>query len=252
MSSSRLPRTWWSGHGRRRTGMFGTGVISLCLPAVGGAKRLSLRIDVPLLRRMVRFGLRRCPPKLTLYSLNFIDQIIVRLAGSPVSLVAVVRRRAPGPSPAGSSWRSRRWRTRSDDDGGAQGRRARKTHLVRGVRASLAAVGPALLARWLLRRRAADEFWTPPTRWSAARPGDPARRDDLRWWWCWGTGRHESGCRPRLSDIGLNLWRSPEQSAPRSRCCSDVVVVILMYVFSQGCSNGGSWLNTYIRTRTTT
>jgi O-antigen/teichoic acid export membrane protein len=45
-------------------------------------RRLSLRIDLPLLRRMGRFGLPTMPAELSLYLLNFVDRIvIVRSAG---------------------------------------------------------------------------------------------------------------------------------------------------------------------------
>ncbi len=47
-------------------------------------RRLSLRIDRPLLRRMTRFGLPTMPAELSLYLLNFVDRIvIVRYAGLP-------------------------------------------------------------------------------------------------------------------------------------------------------------------------
>jgi O-antigen/teichoic acid export membrane protein len=45
-------------------------------------RRLSLRPDLPLLRRMTRFGLPTMPAELSLYLLNFVDRIvIVRSAG---------------------------------------------------------------------------------------------------------------------------------------------------------------------------
>jgi len=45
-------------------------------------RRLSLRVDGPLLRRMTRFGLPTMPAELSLYLLNFVDRIvIVRSAG---------------------------------------------------------------------------------------------------------------------------------------------------------------------------
>jgi O-antigen/teichoic acid export membrane protein len=45
-------------------------------------RRLSLKVDVPLLRRMTRFGLPTMPAELSLYLLNFVDRIvIVRSAG---------------------------------------------------------------------------------------------------------------------------------------------------------------------------
>jgi O-antigen/teichoic acid export membrane protein len=63
-------------------GTFGTGVFFLGWRLWQERRRLSLLPDRPLLRRMVRFGLPTMPAELTLYSLNFIDRILlVRLAG---------------------------------------------------------------------------------------------------------------------------------------------------------------------------
>jgi len=63
-------------------GTFGTGVVFLAGQLVYERKRLGLIPDMGLLRRMLRFGLPTMPAELTLYSLNFIDRIlIVRLAG---------------------------------------------------------------------------------------------------------------------------------------------------------------------------
>jgi O-antigen/teichoic acid export membrane protein len=63
-------------------GTFGTGVIFLAWRLWEERRRLSLLVDVPLLRRMLRFGLPTMPAELSLYALNFIDRIlIVRLAG---------------------------------------------------------------------------------------------------------------------------------------------------------------------------
>ncbi len=63
-------------------GNFGTGVFFLFGRIWVERRRLGLTVDRGLLRRMVRFGLPTMPAELTLYSLNFIDRIlIVRLAG---------------------------------------------------------------------------------------------------------------------------------------------------------------------------
>jgi len=63
-------------------GSFGTGAVFLAWLLWQQRRRLSLRFDTGLLRRMTRFGLPTMPAELSLYSLNFIDRIlIVRLAG---------------------------------------------------------------------------------------------------------------------------------------------------------------------------
>ena len=63
-------------------GTFGTGAVFLVGLLWAQRRRLGLTFETPLLRRMLRFGLPTMPAELTLYSLNFIDRIlIVRLAG---------------------------------------------------------------------------------------------------------------------------------------------------------------------------
>jgi O-antigen/teichoic acid export membrane protein len=63
-------------------GTFGTGVVFVAWLLWRERHRLSFIPDFTLLRRMLRFGLPTMPAELTLYSLNFIDRIlIVRLVG---------------------------------------------------------------------------------------------------------------------------------------------------------------------------
>ncbi len=63
-------------------GSFATGAVFLLWRLWVERRRISLLVDLPLLRRMFRFGLPTMPAELSLYSLNFIDRIlIVRLAG---------------------------------------------------------------------------------------------------------------------------------------------------------------------------
>jgi len=50
--------------------------VALALIAINW-RRLSLRIDLPLLRRMTRFGLPTMPAELSLYALNFVDRIVI-------------------------------------------------------------------------------------------------------------------------------------------------------------------------------
>jgi O-antigen/teichoic acid export membrane protein len=63
-------------------GTFSTGAVFLLYRLWQERARLAFVPDLPLLRRMLRFGLPTMPAELTLYSLNFIDRIIIiRLAG---------------------------------------------------------------------------------------------------------------------------------------------------------------------------
>ena len=63
-------------------GSFGTGLLFLAWRLWRERRRLSFLPDLALLRRLIRFGLPTMPAELSLYSLNFIDRIlIVRLAG---------------------------------------------------------------------------------------------------------------------------------------------------------------------------
>jgi O-antigen/teichoic acid export membrane protein len=79
-------------------GNFGTGVAFLLGRLWVERRRLGFGIDRGLLRRMVRFGLPTMPAELTLYSLNWIDRIIIlRLAGAAaVGLYAIAVKFANG------------------------------------------------------------------------------------------------------------------------------------------------------------
>lgn len=58
-------------------GSYGTGIVFVCALIVYHRRRLSLIPDLPLLRRMMRFGLPTMPAELSLYSLSFVDRIII-------------------------------------------------------------------------------------------------------------------------------------------------------------------------------
>lgn len=63
-------------------GSYGAGLPLLAWLALSERRRLAFVPDLGLLRRMLRFGLPTMPAELSLYSLNFIDRIIlVRFAG---------------------------------------------------------------------------------------------------------------------------------------------------------------------------
>ncbi|HEY1854715.1 MAG TPA: oligosaccharide flippase family protein [Solirubrobacterales bacterium] len=63
-------------------GSYGTGAATVLVLIAVQWRRLSLRPDLPLMRRLFRFGLPTMPAGVSLYALNFVDRlIIVRSAG---------------------------------------------------------------------------------------------------------------------------------------------------------------------------
>jgi O-antigen/teichoic acid export membrane protein len=143
-------------------GTFGTGVIFLAYRLWEERHRLSLIPDLPLLRRMVRFGLPTMPAELTLYSLNFIDRIIiVRLAGlAEAGLYALAVKFANGMQVLSRGFQLAfpplAYSIEDDDE-------ARRAYalIVTWFTAVLAfaVTGLWLLSRWLVRLLAADAFF---------------------------------------------------------------------------------------------
>ncbi len=225
-------------------GTFGTGLIFLAYRLWEERRRLSLRFDVPLLRRMVRFGLPTMPAELTLYSLNFIDRIlIVRLAGlAEAGLYALGVKFANGLQVLARGFQLAfpplAYSIRDDDE-------ARKAYalVVTWFAAVLAfaVVGLWLLARWLLRALAADEFFSAYEVVGPLAAGIALYALYLAMVVVLGrTGRTEFGLPATAAavvvNIGLNLWLIPEEGivgAAIALVASYVVVVIIMYVFSQ-------------------
>ena len=58
-------------------GSYASGAIFVIALIFVHRRRLSLRFEVPLLRRLMRFGLPTMPAELSLYGLNFVDRIII-------------------------------------------------------------------------------------------------------------------------------------------------------------------------------
>ncbi len=84
-----IPLTVWlvvlEGEGARGLliGSYASGIPFVLWLAVSERRRLSLRPDRPLLGRMLRFGLPTMPAELSLYSLQFIDRVIlIRYVGA--------------------------------------------------------------------------------------------------------------------------------------------------------------------------
>ena len=143
-------------------GTFGTGVIFLAWRLWEERRRLSIRVDVPLLRRMLRFGLPTMPAELSLYALNFIDRIlIVRLAGlAEAGLYALAIKFAQGMNVLARgfqlAWPPLAYSIADDDE-------ARRAYsLVLTWFAAVCAFGVAglwLLSRWIVDALAAPDFF---------------------------------------------------------------------------------------------
>ncbi|UJA18768.1 oligosaccharide flippase family protein [Thermoleophilia bacterium SCSIO 60948] len=143
-------------------GTFGTGVLFLGWRIWQERHRLSLRFEPALLRRMLRFGLPTMPAELSLYSLSFIDRIlIVRLAGlAEAGLYALAIKFAQGMNLIARgfqlAWPPLAYSIADDDE-------ARRAYsLVFTWFAAVCAffvVGLWLLARWIVRLLAAPEFF---------------------------------------------------------------------------------------------
>jgi O-antigen/teichoic acid export membrane protein len=125
-------------------------------------RRLSLRFERPLLRRLMRFGLPTMPAELSLYGLNFVDRIIiVHAAGLPeAGLYSLAVKFAQGVNVLVRgfqlAWPPLAYSIRDDDE-------ARRTYatVVTLFMAGCAFVvaGMWLLSRWIVRALAAPEFF---------------------------------------------------------------------------------------------
>jgi O-antigen/teichoic acid export membrane protein len=125
-------------------------------------RRLSLRVDRPLLRRMMRFGLPTMPAELSLYMLNFVDRIIiVRAAGlaeAGLYSLAIKFAQAVNVLVRGFqlAWPPLAYSIR-DDDEARRVYAAVVTWFVAGC--AFVVTGMWLLSRWIVRALAAPEFF---------------------------------------------------------------------------------------------
>ena len=125
-------------------------------------RRLSLRFDLPLARRMMRFGLPTMPAELSLYLLNFVDRIvIVRAAGlAEAGLYSLAVKFAQGVNVLARgfqlAWPPLAYSIRDDGE-------ARRVYaaVVTWFAAGSAFVvaGMWLFSRWIVRALAAPEFF---------------------------------------------------------------------------------------------
>jgi O-antigen/teichoic acid export membrane protein len=125
-------------------------------------RRLSLRFERPLLRRLLRFGLPTMPAELSLYGLNFVDRIIiVHAAGLPeAGLYSIAVKFAQGVNVLVRgfqlAWPPLAYSIRDDDEA----RRVYATVVTLFVAGcAFVVTGMWLLSRWLVRALAAPEFF---------------------------------------------------------------------------------------------
>jgi O-antigen/teichoic acid export membrane protein len=147
-------------------GTFATAVPFLLWRIWEERRRLALVPQRALLRRMLRFGLPTMPAELTLYSLNFIDRIIlVRLAGlAEAGLYSIAVKFAGSMQVLARGFQLAfpplAYGIADDDE-------ARRVYaLILTWFAALCAfcvMGLWLESRWIVRLLAAPAYWSPPT-----------------------------------------------------------------------------------------
>lgn len=125
-------------------------------------RRLSLRFDSGLLRRLLRFGLPTMPAEVSLYALNFVDRIIILRAvgAAEVGLYALAFKFAQGVNVLVRgfqlAWPPLAYSIRDDDEA----RRAYATVVTLFAAAcAFVVTGMWLFARWIARALAAPDFF---------------------------------------------------------------------------------------------
>ena len=225
-------------------GSYATGAVIVCGLIVYHRKRLSLVPDVPLLKRMMRFGLPTMPAELSLYSLSFIDRIIIArslgLAEAGLYSLAIkvaqsvnvlVRGFQLAFPPLAYSIR--------DDDEAARAYSAVVTWFV--VIMSFVITGIWLTAPWIIRIFAAPEYFGAVDAVGPVAAGTALYALYMVLLVVLGrTGRTEFNFPATLAgvtaNIGLNLILVPIWGivgAAVSLVISYSIVLILMYIFTQ-------------------
>src|SRR5919109_2545142 len=225
-------------------GTYGTGALFVVWMVWRERRRLSLVPDLGLLRRMFRFGWPTMPAELSLYSLNFIDRILlVRLSGlGEAGLYALAVKFAQGMQVLARgfqlAWPPLAYSIRDDDEA----RRAYSavftwfTALL-----AFAVTGLWLESRWIVRLLAAPDFFRSHEAIGLLATGIALYALYLAMVVILGrTGRTEFSFPATISaaatNVALNLALVPSQGivgAGLALVASYVVVVALMYVFTQ-------------------
>jgi O-antigen/teichoic acid export membrane protein len=225
-------------------GQYATGAVFLAALLITQRRRLALVPDWPLLRRMTRFGLPTMPAELSLYSLNFIDRVmLVRLAGlADAGLYALSVKFAQAVSVLVKgfqlAWPPLAYSIR-DDDEARQAYAVIVTWFV--VVCTFFVAGLWLLSRWIVRLLAAPEFFESYEAIGLVSTGVMLYALYLVLVVVLGrTGRTEFNFPATAAgtavNIGLNLVLIPALGivgAGVSLVASYAVVLVLMYVLTQ-------------------
>lgn len=143
-------------------GSYGSGAVVVVALIAIHRRRLSLRFEVSLLRRLMRFGLPTMPAELSLYALNFVDRIIIvrSLGLAEAGLYSLAVKFAQGVTVLARgfqlAWPPIAYSIRDDGDA----RRvyaAVVTWFVAGM--AFIVAGMWLFSRWIVRALAAPEFF---------------------------------------------------------------------------------------------
>ncbi|HEU4945032.1 MAG TPA: oligosaccharide flippase family protein [Solirubrobacterales bacterium] len=143
-------------------GSYASGAVFVAALVVVHRRRLSLRFERPLLRRLMRFGLPTMPAELSLYALNFVDRIIiVRTVGlAEAGLYSLAVKFAQGVNVLVRgfqlAWPPLAYSIRNDNDA-RRAYAAVVTWFVAGC--AFVVTGMWLLSRWIVRALAAPEFF---------------------------------------------------------------------------------------------
>jgi O-antigen/teichoic acid export membrane protein len=225
-------------------GTFGTGVLFLGWRLWQERQRLGLGVDRGLLRRMLRFGVPTMPAELTLYSLNFVDRIIiVRLVGlAEAGLYALAVKFAQGVSVLARGFQLAFPPLAYSIDDDEEARRAYAL-VVTWFTAVLAFVvaGLWLDARWIVRLLAADDYFESYEAIGLLATGVSLYAIYLALLVVLGRTKRTEYSFPATAaamavNIGLNLALVPEHGivgAGAALVASYMVVLVLMYAFTQ-------------------
>ncbi|MGH2974173.1 MAG: lipopolysaccharide biosynthesis protein [Solirubrobacterales bacterium] len=143
-------------------GSYASGAVFVVALAFVHRRRLSLRFERPLLRRLLRFGLPTMPAELSLYALNFVDRLIIlRSAGAAeAGLYSLAVKFAQGVNVLARgfqlAWPPLAYSIRDDDEA----RRVYATVVTLFIAGcAFVVTGMWLLSRWIVRALAAPEFF---------------------------------------------------------------------------------------------